>query len=158
MLRSAMRRIASPVVIVTVETPEGPRGATIGSFTSVSLEPPLVSFNVTRETQLHHALSHADRFAVHLLAAEHADLATHFALPDLSSSAQFEVVEHTQFEDGQAPRLADTLGVLLCRTESRFAAGDHSIFVGRVEGVEEGMEGTPLLYYARSYRDVGDEV
>ena len=153
-----MRRIASPVVIVTVGTPDGPRGATIGSFTSVSLEPPLVSFNVTRETQLHEALSHADRFAVHLLAAEHADLATHFALPDLSSSAQFGALAHVPGVDGQAPRLEGTLGILLCRTESRFAAGDHSIFVGRVESVEGGAEGTPLLYYARSYRDVGDEV
>ncbi|NNF57587.1 MAG: flavin reductase [Rhodothermaceae bacterium] len=153
-----MRRIASPVVIVTVETPEGPRGATIGSFTSVSLEPPLVSFNVTRETQLHQALNHADRFAVHLLAAEHADLATHFALPDLSSAAQFDSVEHARFADGRAPHVAGTLGILLCRTESRFAAGDHSIFVGRVNGVEVGLDGTPLLYYARSYRDVGEEV
>ena len=45
-LRAVMRHVASPVTIVTVDTPEGAKGITIGSFTSVSLDPPLISFNV----------------------------------------------------------------------------------------------------------------
>ena len=153
-----MRRIASPVVVVTTVAPEGPRGATIGSFTSVSLDPPLVSFNVTRGTQIHDALAHADRFAVHLLAAEHADLATHFAIPDLDSSTQFGDVPFEWDPPDTPPLLRGTLGILVCRVESRFAAGDHSIVIGRVEDVVRGGEGTPLLYFARSYRAVGREV
>jgi flavin reductase (DIM6/NTAB) family NADH-FMN oxidoreductase RutF len=157
-LREAMRRIAAPVVVVTTEVGEGPRGATIGSFTSVSLDPPLVSFNVTRGTTLHHALGQADRFAVHLLAAEHAALAAHFALPELDGEAQFAPFPHRRFDDGSPPLLEGTLGVLVCRAESRFAAGDHSIFVGRVEAVLPGRDGAPLLYYRQTYRGVGEEV
>ena len=153
-----MRRIAVPVVVVTVEAEEGPRGATIGSFTSVSLDPPLVSFNATRGTQLHRALCDADRFAVHLLAAEHADLAAHFALADLPGEEQFVPFPHRRFADGHPPLIEGTLGVLVCRIESRFAAGDHSIFLGRVEAVLPGRDGLPLLYHRQSYRGVGEEV
>jgi flavin reductase (DIM6/NTAB) family NADH-FMN oxidoreductase RutF len=157
-LRGAMRRIAAPVVVVTTEAGGEPRGATIGSFTSVSLGPPLVSFNVTRGTTLHGALCQADRFAVHLLGAEHAALAAHFALPDLPGEAQFAPFPHRRFADGHPPLLEGTLGVLVCRAESRFAAGDHSIFVGRVEAVLPGRDGAPLLYHRQAYRGVGEEV
>ena len=101
-LREAMRRIVSPVVVVTVESDEVLRGATIGSFTSVSLEPPLVSFNVTRETALHRALVRAERYAVHLLAAEHADLAAHFAIPDLDGEAQLAPFGHRRSGAGHS--------------------------------------------------------
>jgi flavin reductase (DIM6/NTAB) family NADH-FMN oxidoreductase RutF len=153
-----MRHLAAPVVVVTTEGEGEPRGATIGSFTSVSLDPPLVAFNVTRETALHEALSRADRFAVHFLAAEHADLAAHFAVPDLPGAAQFASVPHRRFADGHPPLVEDTLGVLVCRAESRFAVGDHSIFVGRVEAVLPGRDGDPLLYHRQTYRGVGEEV
>src|SRR5690606_13511740 len=130
-----MRQTAAPVVVVTAEVGGEPRGATIGSFTSVSLDPPLVSFNVTRGTQLHRALCQADRFAVHLLGAEHAALAAHFAVPDLPGEAQFAPFPHR-----------------------RFAAGDHAIFLGRVEAVLPGRDGPPLLYHRQTYRGVGEEV
>lgn len=157
-LRRAMRRIAVPVVVVTTEAEGAPRGATIGSFTSVSLDPPFVSFNVTRETALHRALCHADRFAVHLLAAEHAALAAHFARPDLDGEAQLAPFPHRRFADGRPPLVEGTLGVLVCRAESRFAAGDHAIFVGRVEALLPGRDGDPLLYHHQTYRGVGKEV
>src|SRR5690606_6978914 len=157
-LRRAMRQTAAPVVVVTAEVGGEPRGATIGSFTSVSLDPPLVSFNVTRGTQLHRALCQADRFAVHLLGAEHAALAAHFAVPDLPGEAQFAPFPHRRFDDGRPPLIEGTLGVLVCRAESRFAAGDHSIFLGRVEAVLPGRDGPPLLYHRQTYRGVGEEV
>ena len=59
-LRAMLQRVASPVVVVTVTTGDETRGATIGSFASVSLDPPLVSFNVTHGTQLHAALAADD--------------------------------------------------------------------------------------------------
>lgn len=157
-LRGAMRRLASPIVVVTVETDEGPRGATIGSFTSVSLDPPLISFNVTRDTQLHRALVRADQFAVHVLAAEHASLATHFAVPDVDGEEQFLRIAHQRYTDGRPPLLEDTLGVLVCTPESRFGAGDHSIFVGCVTAALPGRDGSPLLYHRQTYRGVGEEV
>src|SRR5687768_8762445 len=123
-LRKAMRRVASPVVVVTAEPRGGgPRGATIGSFTSVALDPPLVSFNVTHGTRLHATLSAADRFAVHLLAFDQAAAAAHFADPDLEGERQFEPFSTVRAGAGAPPVMEGTLGVILCRRERTFEAG-----------------------------------
>ncbi|MEM6326936.1 MAG: flavin reductase family protein [Bacteroidota bacterium] len=154
-LRETLRGMASPVVVVTCRGADGPRGATIGSFTSASLAPPLVTFNVTRGTRFHRALLEAPSFAVHLLAETQAALATHFAVPDVDN--QLATVDHTTTPHG-LPLLSGTLGVLLCRFHGRTEVGDHSLIVGRVEERIPGHEAGPLLYFQQSYRGVGGEV
>ncbi|MEM6783418.1 MAG: flavin reductase family protein [Bacteroidota bacterium] len=158
-LRHAMRHVASPVTVVTAIS--GPaasertaRGATIGSFTSVSLDPPLVSFNVIRGTGLHGVLETSEAFCVHLLHAGQADLATHFALPDLTSAEQLAAIPHRLNDDG-VPVFDGTMGVFHCRVWARYRAGDHDLILGKVTRVEGGVGEEPLLYYARSYRTVG---
>jgi len=158
MLRAGMRRVASPVTVVTAASNGEARGATIGSFTSVSLDPPLVSFNVQKESSFYATLAEAEVFAIHLLTDAQAELANHFALPDLTSEAQFRDVSHAQVEPGQPPILRDTFGVLYCQRYAVHDAGDHALFIGRVERVVEAEGRGPLLYYARSYRGVGGEV
>ena len=154
-LRGLLRQMASPVVVVTCVGEGGPRGATIGSFTSASLAPPLVTFNVTHGTRFHEALEAAPSFAVHLLASDQAALATRFAIPDLDD--QLDAVSHARTPRG-LPLLEGTLGVLLCRPHARATAGDHTLVVGRVEEIVPGREGEPLLYFRQSYRGVGAEV
>ncbi|MEM1044324.1 MAG: flavin reductase family protein [Bacteroidota bacterium] len=156
-LRGVMRRVASPVTVVTAAANGTLRGATIGSFTSVSLDPPLVSFNVQKASAFHGVLTRAEAFAVHLLGTDQADLATHFALPDIEGSAQFETVPHTRSPDG-VPVLGGTSGVLHCAPWAVHDAGDHALVLGRVLRVEAGDAAGPLLYYDRSYRAVGKEV
>ena len=167
MLRAVMRRVASPVTVVTAASRGVLRGATIGSFTSVSLEPALVSFNVQKGSSLHDVLRAADAFAVHLLGDDQADLATHFALPDLTSAEQFRGVAHAYAADApdEPPLLHGVFGVLHCRTWAVHDVGDHALFLGRVERVTGGEarsassgQAGPLLYFDRSYRAVGDEV
>ena len=158
MLRAVMRRVASPVTVVTAAANGEARGATIGSFTSVSLDPPLVSFNVQKESSFYATLSEAEAFAIHLLTDAQAELAHHFALPDLTSEAQFRDVPHVQIEPGQPPILRDSFGILYCQRYAVHEAGDHALFIGRVERVVEAEGTGPLLYYARSYRGVGGEV
>ena len=155
-LRHVLRAFPSPVVVVTTETDGGPRGATIGSFTSVSLDPPLVSVNVTHGTQLHAALADAEDWAVHLLAADQADVAAHFAVPDLDGEDQLAPFGHVRGPG--PPLLRGSLGVLLCTPHARFEAGDHTVFVGEVTHVVEGAGREPLLYYQQTYRGVGGEV
>ncbi len=156
-LRAVMRRVASPVTVVTAAANGTARGATIGSFTSVSLDPPLVSFNVQKPSAFHAVLAGAEAFAVHLLGDDQADLATHFALPDLESEAQLSAVPHDS-SPTDPPVLHGTFGVLHCTPWAVHDAGDHSLFLGHVERVTEGTAAGPLLYYARSYRAVGGEV
>lgn len=162
-LRAILRAVASPVVVVTVAVDGETRGATIGSFASVSLSPPLVSFNVTHGTRLHDALGEADTFAVHLLAADQAALASHFARADPGSGSgqaldsQMAGVAHTEPQDGPV-RLDGTLGTLACTVAARVAAGDHTVVIGEVTDLVPGRDAAPLLYYRQSYRGVGEEV
>ncbi len=146
-LREMLRALASPVVVVTVSSGGETRGATIGSFASVSLDPPLVSFNVTHGTQLHAALGTADAFTVHLLAADQAGVATHFARPDLDAEAQTAGAD-----------LGGTLGTIVCTVAARIPAGDHTVVIGEMTDLVPGRDAAPLLYYQQSYRGVGGEV
>ena len=156
-LRSVLQGLPAPVVVVTARAADGPRGATIGSFTSVSLDPPLVSFNVTHGTRIHDALAGAGAWAIHLLSAEQAAVASHFAVPDLSGAEQFAPFPHLDTE-GRPPLLRGTLGVLLCRPEARVEAGDHTVWIAAVTELVDGAGSAPLLYYRQSYRAVGGEV
>ncbi len=154
-LRDVLRQMASPVVVVTCVGARGPRGATIGSFASASLSPPLVTFNVTHGTRFHEALQTAPSFAVHLLASDQSETATRFAIPDLDD--QLEDIAHQPTARG-LPLLDGTLGILLCRPHATAEAGDHTLVIGRVEEIMPGREGEPLLYLQRSYRGIGAEV
>ncbi len=154
-LRLALRDWPAPVVVVTTQAEGEPRGATIGSFTSVSLDPPLVSINVTHGSSLHTALGAGEGWAVHLLAADQAEVAEHFARPDLAGADQLAPFPHAA---GSPPLLRGALAILLCAPHARFEAGDHTVFVGRVGSVVEGAGREPLLYYRQSYRGVGGRV
>lgn len=155
--RMIMRRVPSPVTVVTADDRGDPRGITIGSFTSASLDPPLISFNVDKEAQMYDVLLDVSRFAVHVLTDRQAHLSEHFAVPDATSEQQFGSVAYQRDEYG-TPILNDVLAVLHCRKYAVYEAGDHSIFVGEVQGMKEAVGGMPVLYFDRTYRSVGDEV
>jgi 3-hydroxy-9,10-secoandrosta-1,3,5(10)-triene-9,17-dione monooxygenase reductase component len=156
-LRTVMRRFASPVTVVTCAARDEPRGITIGSFTSVSLDPPLVSFNVHQEANSHDLIMNVGRFAVHLLTDKQAHLANHFALPDLTPAQQFDPVD-VEWRDG-LPHLRDVLASFVCTLYASHPASDHSIFIGQVKEIQaQGMQQDPVLYFNRSYRSVGGEV
>lgn len=161
MLRAAMRRVPSPVTVVTAvdakaEGPAGLRGMTVGSFTSVALRPPLVSFNVQRDATMHDLLRQKDaRFAVNVLSEAQAGLAVHFAVPDRTGAEQFGPVAHRIGARG-VPVLEGVLEAIHGCVETFLEAGDHSVFVGRVTEIEQDdAQGTPLLYYGSAYHGVG---
>ena len=137
--RTVMRRVPSPVVVVTAQGEEEPRGITIGSFTSVALEPPLVSFNVGRESRMYGVMEHCSRYAVHVLSEQQASLATRFAEPGLTGQEQFDARFH-------------------CTPHSSVPAGDHILYVGLVVDVETPPDQGAVLYYQSSYRGVGSEL
>ena len=156
-LRRTLRSVPSPIVVVTIWAGAEPRGATIGSFASVSLDPPLVSFNVTHETRMFDALAENDSFAIHFLAADQADVATRFAIPDLSGLDQLAPFPH-QLVHGQPPLLDGALSTLMCSRVASVDAGDHTIVIASVDAIRPGRESAPLLYYEQSYRGIGAPV
>lgn len=156
-LRLTLRHVASPVVLVTTLADDGPRGATMGSFASVSLSPPIVSFNVQAGSRLYAALERGGPFAVQLLSDEQAPVADHFATPGLSSAEQLAPFPHAEGPHGLV-LVGGALSTLICQPEAWWAAGDHAVVAGRVEQIVPGEAGAPLLWYARAYRRVGEPV
>lgn len=155
--RAIMRRVPSPVVIVTAQGADEARGITIGSLSSVSLDPPLVSLNVGRETQMYPVMESCDEFAVHILSEEQAHLAEHFAVPDLSGPEQLDPVPLTSNAKG-TPILEGGSGRLLCVPRDSLPAGDHDLYVGLVVDIEEGPDRGSVIYYKGTYRGVGREL
>lgn len=155
--RTIMRRVPSPVVIVTAQGDDAARGVTIGSFTSLSLDPPLISFNVGNDSRMADVMATCDRFAVHVLGEGQAYLANHFAAPDLSSDEQFGNVPHRRDAHG-TPVLDGATAVLHCTPHKHVAVADHTLWIGRVVEVEGGDDNGAVLYYQRSYRGVGNEL
>ena len=148
--RSALRHFAAGVAVVTTRDAEGqPSGLTASAFTSVSLDPPLILVCVDREAVCHPAFEAHGWFAVNVLARDQAHLSRRFAL---SGGDKFAGLA---FRSGLAglPLLDGVLAALECRLVARHAAGDHTIFIGQVEGAAvEG--GHPLVYFQGDYHQL----
>lgn len=155
--RNVMRNVPAPVVVVTARGADEARGITIGSFTSVALDPPLISFNVRHEGAMHTVLEQAERYAVHLLGEGQAYLAKHFAVPDLSGAEQFDSIPH-RLDAHQTPLIDGVPGILVCEPYRAMALDDNTIHVGRVVDVEQRPDDGAVLYYQRNYRKVGSEL
>ena len=152
-----MRRVASPVTVVTAGVGEEARGITIGSFTSASLDPPLITFNLSRRARMHSVLPRGDRFVVHVLGDEQSEISNHFARPDLESKQQFDTIDFLVGDDG-IPVLGECQAVFFCSIYNVFPLGDHSLIVGLVDRVSSRIDGNPLVYYDRAYRSISNTI
>ena len=149
--RRACARYATGVTVTTVEGLDGtPQGLTVNSFTSVSLDPPLVLVCIDKGADTYAHVMAAQGFAINVLAEDQIDLSRHFATFD---GGRFEGLEWHPGLYG-APVLDRVLASLECRTTDRFDGGDHTIFIGQVERAET-HSGTPLVYFAGAYRRLG---
>jgi flavin reductase (DIM6/NTAB) family NADH-FMN oxidoreductase RutF len=141
-LRVVMRRFPTGVAVVTVEAGGHRVGLTVGSLVTLSLEPPLVGFAVSRQAALHELVREAGTFAVSLLAAGQDAVAGHFArgVPPIAMWSGVEV------EPGAgAPLLAGAIGWLRGSLRSETAAGTHTVFAGEVDEAIAGANDGPLL-------------
>ena len=143
-----MRRFPAGVAVVTVDLDGERAGLTVGTLVSLSLEPPLVGFSVSRQAALHELLRRAGGFATSLLGEGQEPLAQHFArgVPPIALWEGFELGP----EEGP-PLLAGAIGWLRGRVAAEHAAGDHTFFVGEVEEVVPGSPARPLVYLAGRY-------
>jgi len=122
-LRHAFGAYPTGVCVVTHHGPLGRHGMTVNSFTSVSIDPPLVLISIQQTARAHDALC-THPFAVNVLGAEHEELARHFAG---QPGAEPQWVTGTL-----APRLAGALAYFECRPWATYAGGDHTLIVGEV--------------------------
>jgi len=148
--RQLCGRFPTGVVVLTTTADDGrPVGMTANSFTSVSLDPPLVSINVDHHAAMHRHMARAERFALNVLESRQEALSRRFAgeLPD-----RFDGVGFSLSERG-LPLLHGVLATLECTRHTAFEAGDHTIVVGEVTAGSVG-DGRPLLYYRGGYYDL----
>jgi len=153
--KDALKNFASGVTIVTTSDADGrPVGATVSSFASLSLEPPLIVVCLTRASRSAAAIRESGAFAVHFLGAGQTALARRFAL-DLAE--KFEDVSYSRGPAG-VPRLEDCPVRLECRLQSEHPEGDHVMFVGLVEATWGTDQFEPLVYSRRSFFALGTAV
>lgn len=145
--RDALGRFATGVAVVTTCAPDrSPVGITVNSFTSVSLEPPLVLFCIDRSALSCAVFESASHFAVNILTACQRALSDRFAA---TSNDKWTGVAYHVGSDG-CPLLSDTLGQMVCKSHAVYDGGDHAIVVGEVLSAA-ASRGDPLLYYRGSY-------
>lgn len=150
-LREGLGKFATGVTVVTCQGPDGPVGLTANSFSSVSLEPPLILWNIAKVSRSLDAFLDAGHFAINVLTADQELLSVHFAQ---TSHPSFDTIAHEVSATG-VPLLDDTLACFECRTHQIHDCGDHHIIVGEVERYRfDG--GDPLLFFAGRYTTTAD--
>lgn len=153
-LRELMRRWASGVSLVTARDAGGPHGMTVSSFTSLSLDPPLVMISLERGTRTHQMVETGATFAVTFLKEEQRDLAERFAGAVADGEDRFDGIEFELTPAGH-PVPNERLAHLDCRVVAAYPAGTHTVFIGEVDGGDSASPGNPLLYFNRDYRRLG---
>ena len=147
-LRHALGHYTTGVTIVTTCTPEGGHtGVTVNSFTSVSLDPPLVLFCLSTRSSLLPAFEKASHFTVNVLASGQQALSNRFAKP---SANTWDDVRYRCGEHGCA-MLADAITIFECARRDINPGGDHVIVVGEVLRFETVAAPSPLAFYQGSY-------
>ncbi|MCI4661988.1 MAG: flavin reductase family protein [Neomegalonema sp.] len=142
--KDAMANIASGVTIVTADDGTQAYGATISSFTSVSLDPLLILFCLNTTSRLHAPLDRAGQFNVHVLAEGQQALAELFAFGPLE-----ERTASLERAPGRAPEIAGTQAQFSCRIWEKHPAGDHVIVIGEVSAVRFDPDKAPLIWWRR---------
>lgn len=150
--RTALGCFATGITIVTTSSADGrPVGLTVNSFSSVSLDPPLVCWSLRKASALIDCFAIGRNCAIHVLSAEQERLARRFASPEMN---RFESVDWHADRDG-VPILGGVLARFDCRTVAVHEAGDHCLLLARVDQHVTGP-GKPLLFAGGHFRSLGN--
>ena len=146
--RAALAMFATGVTVVTALAADGtPIGLTANSFNSVSIDPPLVLWSLSREAGSMADFARGSHYAINILAAEQHALAQRFASKVVD---RFGGVAFRARASG-VPVLAGAAAVFECFNRSRYEEGDHVIFVGEVERCERREGAQPLIFHGGRY-------
>ena len=148
--RRACAQWATGIAVVTATDIAGvPHGMTVNSFTSVSLDPPLISVCVDHRAAILPSLSAGSKLAINVLAENQTELSSRFAS---KIEDRFENFEWTRSSAGN-PILTGTLATFECTINQSITAGDHQIVVAAVDEVTY-REGRPLIYFNSGYEEL----
>jgi flavin reductase (DIM6/NTAB) family NADH-FMN oxidoreductase RutF len=147
--RNALGSFPTGVAIITTTGPDGrPIGLTCNSFSSVSLDPPLVSWGLRLASKSLDAFRQAGVFAINILAEDQKDLSARFASGAIVD--KFEGVAWTPGHRG-LPVIAGSVASFECDKFAEHEAGDHMLFLGQVARFEHGRQEPSLVFYKGAY-------
>ena len=142
--RQVLGHFPTGVTVVTAATDDGPVGLCVGSFTSVSLDPPLVAFFAAKTSTTYPRIEASGQYCVNILGEDQEEEARVFAS---SGTDKFAGIGWRPSPATGAPVLDDVLAWIDCRVETVHEAGDHWLNIGRVLDLEVGREGGPLVFF-----------
>jgi len=148
-LKQAMRAYPQGVTVATTDGPSGATGMTVSSFTSVSLEPPLVLISIAKGSAMHDLFREAKAYAINFLADDQKSVSDRFA-GRTSARDRFEGLRFTKGVTG-SPIIEGARVAIECKAWKVYEGGDHSILVGEVVSARTLNSKRPLVYYSQQY-------
>jgi 3-hydroxy-9,10-secoandrosta-1,3,5(10)-triene-9,17-dione monooxygenase reductase component len=145
--RDALARFATGVAFITAAPDGEPAGLIVNSLTSVSLEPPLVSFSPARSSLTWTRMRRAGRFGVNVLGRQHERFAKRATLPGADRFAGLD----WELSPGGIPLLTDALARLACEIAAEHLAGDHWIVIGHADALNTSPNRDPLVFFAGEF-------
>jgi len=143
-MRRTLGRFTTGVTVVTTASGGGMHAMTANAFTSVSLDPPLVLVSVDHRTRMHALLPDTRRYGVSVLGSDQERVAWHFAGRPLRDPG--ELFERA----GEVPFVRGAIAHVGCSLHAEHAAGDHTLYLGRVEHLDS-RPGEPLVFHAGAF-------
>lgn len=152
--RDAMGSFATGVCVVSANNAYGePIGMTVNSFSSVSLDPPLVLVCLGEDSPRSRAIINAGQFNISILSDTQMDVSSFFAQPGQGLADTAMIVHGLN----TCPAMAGSAAVIECNVETQYPGGDHVILIGRVTHVAVDSDANPFLYFRGRYRTLADE-
>lgn len=154
MLRDVMGRFATGVCVLATNRPDGKTiGMTVNSFSSVSLDPPLVLVCLSAKSSRSKHFIEAEQFSIAILGEDQESVSNHFSQPGEG------LADGVEIESGETgvPVIQNCAANIECKFESVHEGGDHFIVVGRVAQTQHNKNARPLLYYQGAYRGLDQE-
>lgn len=152
--RTVLGHFPTGVTVVAGVDDEGAHGLAVGSFFSVSLDPPLVGFCVGCDSQSWARISRSGRFSVNVLSEHQSEISNVFAV---RSDDKFAEIDWFASPVTGSPWITDAVAHIDCDLEHAYEGGDHSIIVARVRAIQvHRSEHGPLIFFKGAYgRHVG---
>ena len=148
--RQVLGHFPTGVTVITAFVSDAPVGFAVGSFSSISLDPPLVGFFAGKDSSSWSHIREAGVFCVNILGDDQEVISRKFASKEAD---KFEGIGWKAASNG-APRIDGTVATIDCTIESILEIGDHDLCVGRVTELSIGNEGSPLVFFRGGYRSL----
>lgn len=149
-MRQVLAQVPTAVTVLTAMTPEGPAGVVIGSFVSISLNPPLVGAFADEKSTTWPRIAPTGSFAINVLADDQHELCARFAT---SGGDKFRGLQWTSSPQGH-PLLPGTVAWLDCALHDVHKLGDHFLAIGRVLDLGGQAAARPLIFHRGSLRQL----